>query len=463
MHEGTGKEEMNMNAENFSRLGITNKLQQALVDANISKPTEIQERLIPAILNKKDVIGQSQTGTGKTFAFLLPLIEQITVTEAHVQAIVTAPTRELANQLYNEVMKLIKPFEGEIQAQLYVGGTDRQKQMDRLQSKQPHLVVGTPGRINDLIQQNALLAHTATTLVVDEADQMLDMGFIEDVDKVAGKMAEELQMLVFSATIPEKLQPFLRKYMSQPRHVHVQPEVLAAKAVKHQLVPVRHKDKMTVLKDVVKHINPYLAIIFVNTKEQADIVADELAKESLNVERLHGGLASRERRKVMKKVDDASVQFLVASDLAARGMDIKGVTHVINYEFPADLDFYVHRVGRTARAGADGIALSLFEKTDEYACGKLSSKGITFTFVEFKDGEWQQVKGPIGSGGFSQKKPQSGEKKKADTTAAKPQERTGGKAKAKPKKVKPAYKRKARVAQEKRNKRDNKLRSRKSK
>lgn len=241
---------------------------------------------------------------------------------------------------------------------------------------------------------------------------MLDMGFIEDVDKVAGKMAEELQMLVFSATIPEKLQPFLRKYMSQPRHVHVQPEVLAAKAVKHQLVPVRHKDKMTVLKDVVKHINPYLAIIFVNTKEQADIVADELAKESLNVERLHGGLASRERRKVMKKVDDASVQFLVASDLAARGMDIKGVTHVINYEFPADLDFYVHRVGRTARAGADGIALSLFEKTDEYACGKLSSKGITFTFVEFKDGEWQQVKGPIGSGGFSQKKPQSGEKKK---------------------------------------------------
>lgn len=138
-----------MNAENFSRLGITNKLQQALVDANISKPTEIQERLIPAILSKKDVIGQSQTGTGKTFAFLLPLIEQITVTEAHVQAIVTAPTRELANQLYNEVMKLIKPFEGEIQAQLYVGGTDRQKQMDRLQSKQPHLVVGTPGRIND--------------------------------------------------------------------------------------------------------------------------------------------------------------------------------------------------------------------------------------------------------------------------------------------------------------------------
>ncbi|MFS0807133.1 DEAD/DEAH box helicase [Shouchella sp. 1P01AA] len=453
-----------MNAENFLRLGITDKLQQALVDSNIAKPTEIQERLIPAILNGKDVIGQSQTGTGKTFAFLLPIVEKLKLDQEQVQAIITAPTRELANQLYNEVAKLIKPFEGEVSAQLYVGGTDRQKQLDRLKTKQPHIVVGTPGRINDLIQHNALLAYTATTLVVDEADQMLDMGFIEDVDKVAGKMAEQLQMLVFSATIPEKLQPFLKKYMTQPRHVHVQPEALAAKAVKHQLVPVRHKEKLTVLKEVVRNINPYLAIVFVNTKEQADLVADELAKEGLNIERLHGGLPSRERRKVMKKVDDASVQYLVASDLAARGMDIKGVTHVINYEFPADLDFYVHRVGRTARAGADGLAMSLFEKTDEYACGKLASKGIQFTFVEFKDGEWQQVKGPIGSGGFSQKKPATNDKRQSTSSStSQPQERTGGKAKAKAKKVKPAYKRKARVAQEKKHRRDNKARSRKSK
>lgn len=232
-----------MNAENFTRLGIKERLQHALVDMNITKPTEIQERLIPAILNKKDVIGQSQTGTGKTFAFLLPIIEQLDLTNQSVQAIITAPTRELCSQLFDELKKLIVHYENEVDAQLFVGGTDRQKQIQKLGQAQPHIIIGTPGRIKDLIQNQALHPHTATTFVVDETDQMLDMGFIEEVDGIASSMADDLQMLVFSATVPENLQPFLRKYMNNPRHVHVQPEKLAAEKVTHQLIPVRHKER----------------------------------------------------------------------------------------------------------------------------------------------------------------------------------------------------------------------------
>ncbi|GAF18012.1 LOW QUALITY PROTEIN: ATP-dependent RNA helicase YqfR [Bacillus sp. JCM 19046] len=452
-----------MNAENFTRLGIKERLQHALVDMNITKPTEIQERLIPAILNKKDVIGQSQTGTGKTFAFLLPIIEQLDLTNQSVQAIITAPTRELCSQLFDELKKLIVHYENEVDAQLFVGGTDRQKQIQKLGQAQPHIIIGTPGRIKDLIQNQALHPHTATTFVVDETDQMLDMGFIEEVDGIASSMADDLQMLVFSATVPENLQPFLRKYMNNPRHVHVQPEKLAAEKVTHQLIPVRHKEKMTVLKETVAGITPYLAIIFANTKEQVDQIADELAGEGLLIDRLHGGLPPRERKKVMKKVEDLSVQFLVATDLAARGIDIKGVTHIINYEFPDDLDFYIHRVGRTARLGLDGKALSLYELSDEAACAKLVKRGIRFTFVERKQGEWIEVKAPLGAARMKQKQEKPEGQINLLENKQNKKNRTGGKAKAKPKKVKPAYRRKARTANEKRQRRDSKARSKKNK
>lgn len=199
-----------MNAEHFSRLGLNERLLKGLSAIGVKRPTEIQERLIPAILNRKDVIGQSQTGTGKTFAFLLPIIEQLDIDRNEVQAVITAPTRELCAQLFDELKKLIVYYDGQVDAQLFVGGTDRKRQAQRLSTKQPHIVIGTPGRIADLVNTSSLLVYTAKTLVVDEADQMLDMGFLEDVDKVAGRLAEDLQMLVFSATVPEKLQPFLK-------------------------------------------------------------------------------------------------------------------------------------------------------------------------------------------------------------------------------------------------------------
>ncbi|WP_062046336.1 DEAD/DEAH box helicase [Bacillus sp. JCM 19034] len=443
-----------MIADNFKRFQLKSYLIDALSNQGLRLPTDIQERLIPAIKSGKDVIGQSQTGTGKTLAFLLPIVDKIDVSKHEVQAVITAPTRELASQLFQELKKLVDVAEEKqrVHAKLIVGGTDRQRIVEGLKV-QPQIVVGTTGRLADLVQDQKLLVHTATMLVVDEADQMLDMGFIDDVDRVASKMAEELQMMVFSATIPEKLQPFLKKYMNDPRHVHVQPQQAAARKIEHRIVPLRHRNKIDFVVELAKSINPYLAIIFTNTKDQADEVADAMLEKGLNVERLHGGLQPRARKQVMRQINEVKVQYVVATDLAARGIDIRGVSHIINFNLPQDLDFYIHRVGRTARAGADGIAFTIFEQEDQHAVEKLIKKGISFTYADLKQGNWLTLdRPPLGVPGKKSRKvatKQEGVKigKKIE------KKNTGGKAVAKAKKVKPGYKKKAKRQLEERVKR----------
>ncbi|MEY8750519.1 DEAD/DEAH box helicase [Alkalicoccobacillus gibsonii] len=436
-----------MISENFKRFGLQPFLLDALDAQGFKKPTEIQERLIPAIINGKDVIGQSQTGTGKTLSFLLPILQVIKPEQQEVQAIITAPTRELATQLFDELKLLLEHVSEEqpIVSQLLVGGTDKSRAIDRLKT-QPHIVVGTAGRIADLIKDQALKAYSATILVVDEADQMLDMGFIDDVDRTASRMAEELQMLVFSATIPEKLQPFLKKYMNDPRHVKVEPEHATATLIEHKLLPLKHRDRLKVVVEIAESINPFLAVIFTNTKDEADEVSQALLDAGLNAERIHGGLQPRERKQIMKQVRDMKVQYLVATDLAARGIDIKGITHVINYNLPKDLDFYVHRTGRTARAGMSGDAITLYAQTDQQAIERLVKKGITFTYVDLKKGEWMKLeKPPLGLG--------RSQHRKSDSTGSK-------KAVAKPKKVKPAYKKKARYRAAKEEQRQRRIKGR---
>jgi|UPI00040D33C9 ATP-dependent RNA helicase CshB len=456
---------MIMEASNFKRFELKPFLIEALSGQRFSLPTEIQERLIPAIKNGKDVIGQSQTGTGKTLSFLLPILDKIDPAKDEVQAIITAPTRELASQLFDELKKLLEhcPEEEMIHAKLLVGGTDRNRAIEGLKT-QPHIVVGTAGRIGDLMDDKALLVYTAAMLVVDEADQMLDMGFIADVDKVASRMAEDLQMMIFSATIPEKLQPFLKKYMNDPRHVQVEPKHVTASKIEHRIVPLRNRDKLTFTVELAKSINPYFAIVFTNTKEQADEVTAAMQEAGLNVECLHGGLQPRQRKQIMKQVKEVKMQYLVATDLAARGIDVKGVTHIINFGLPKDLDFYVHRVGRTARAGADGVAYTIFEQNDQQAVEKLLKRGISFTYYDFKRGEWQKLdKPPLGVPG---KRPKSSSAKQETVKSGSSKEvvNTGtGKAKAKPKKVKPGYKKKARFKQAKEAQRERRISSRKKK
>lgn len=407
----------------FNRLELKPFLIKSLEQQNFTRPTEIQERLIPAIRNGESAIGQSQTGSGKTLAFLLPLIHRIDQTNNECQAVITAPTRELANQIYDEAVKLVAtlPEEEAISIKQAVGGTDRKRMITKMKNT-PHIVIGTPGRIKDLVEEQALNVYTASMLVVDEADQMLDMGFIEDVDYIAARMAQKLQMLVFSATVPQSLQPFLKKYMNNPKFVQVNAEKVTADKVENIFVPAKYREKNDVLLNVTKAINPYLALVFTNTKQTADEVADFLIESGYDVERLHGDVQPRQRKQIMKKIQRAECQYVVATDLASRGIDIKGVSHVINYELPKDLDFYIHRVGRTARAGLDGIAYTLAEPSDQQAIQKLIDKGIDVIYKEVKNGEWVETK-PL----TPRKKPTSS---KPDVFVPKP------------KKVKPGYKKK---------------------
>ncbi|HZH63235.1 MAG TPA: DEAD/DEAH box helicase [Metabacillus sp.] len=381
-----------MEQTKFERFSLKPFIIEALTkELKFYEPTEIQERLMPSILKGESAIGQSQTGTGKTHAYLLPLLNQLVPEKKEVQVVITAPTRELATQIYQEVSKIISYSPDEISAKLYIGGTDKQRTIEKLKT-QPHIVVGTPGRINDLVKEHALIINKVRSFVVDEADLMLDMGFIKDVDMVAGQMPENLQILVFSATIPEKLKPFLKKYLENPKFTHVAPKQATAAKIEHILVPARHRDRIKLVYEMLIDFNPFLAIVFTNTKKNADAVADALIEKGLKVGRIHGDLSPRDRKKMMKQINDLEYQYVVATDLAARGIDIKGVSHIINYEIPTtELDFYIHRVGRTARAGSSGIAVTLFETSDEDALNKLEKLGIEFINKDFVGGEWKDI------------------------------------------------------------------------
>lgn len=430
-----------MEKTQFTRFNLKPFLIEAIQELQFIKPTEIQERLIPTILKGESAIGQSQTGTGKTHAYLLPIMNNINPSIDGVQAIIAAPTRELANQIYHEVQKIISFCSADemISAKCFVGGTDKQRTIEKLK-RQPQIVVGTPGRINDLINEQALIVYTATTLVVDEADLMLDMGFINDVDQIASRMAEQLQILVFSATIPEKLKPMLRKYMENPKYSHVAPKQATASKIVHRLIPLRNREKLSLLHDILITFNPYLAIVFTNTKKMADEVADGLLEKGLKVGRIHGDLNPRERKKMMKQINDLEYQYVVATDLAARGIDIKGVSHVINFELPTDLDFYVHRVGRTARADYSGVAITLYDHSDENALVQLEKLGIVFENVDLKNGEFVDI--------GERNKRKNRQKQVTEV------EKVANRLVKKPKQVKPGYKKKIKAEVEKFKKRE---------
>ncbi|PIC65408.1 DEAD/DEAH box helicase [Sporosarcina sp. P13] len=364
-------------------------LREAIQKLGFEEPTPIQKEMIPLIMKNTSAIGQAHTGTGKSHSFLIPLVEKINTEQDELQTVITAPTRELAVQLHDELKKLIDGTD--IKSAILIGGTDKKRSAERLRST-PHIIVGTPGRIQDMSETGALAIHTATQLVIDEADLAFDMGFIEDIDKFASRMPSKLNMYVFSATIPEKLKPFLAKYMNSPIHVQMDDKKPLTENMHYSLVPVRSMDKNKKLLHVMDAIQPYLAIIFMNTKQNANQLADYLAEHGHKVGRIHGDLTPRERTRTMKQVRDLEYQYIVATDLAARGIDIPGVSHVINFELPEDLEFFIHRVGRTARAGLQGTAITLYKPEDEDAINRIEKLGIPFVHEDVKNGEWIEVK-----------------------------------------------------------------------
>ncbi|MFC6201931.1 DEAD/DEAH box helicase [Lactiplantibacillus nangangensis] len=362
-------------------------LMQALADINFKKPTKVQEKLIPVISAGRSVIGQSATGSGKTHTFLLPMLNNLNPDERRVQAVITTPSRELAYQIQEAAKQLIQHSPKALHIGLYVGGTDKQDQIDKLNRHQPQLVIGTPGRILDLIRSQALNIHTAQQLVVDEADMTLDLGFLNVIDQIAGRMPADLQMLVFSATMPQKLTPFLKKYMNNPVMEEIPVESVISPTIDNWLISTKSHDKNSVIYKLLTIGEPYLVLIFANTKERVQEIARYLKGQGMTVAMIHGDIKPRERKRVMRDVQNLKYQFVVATDLASRGIDIEGVSHVINDDIPNDLEFFIHRVGRTGRNGMPGTAITLYSPGEEDKVSAVEAMGIKFKPKAIRDGE----------------------------------------------------------------------------
>lgn len=376
-----------MTSRTFNDFKLKPYLVKAVVAINFRQPTPVQERVIPDILAGKSVVGQSATGSGKTHAFLLPIFSQIDPSKQAVQAVITTPSRELAYQIYNAAKQLNQYADQPLTIHNYVGGTDKQHQIDQLTRKQPQLVIGTPGRVLDLINSQHLDIHTATMFVVDEADMTLDMGFLKQIDQIASHFPEDLQMMVFSATIPQKLRPFLKKYMANPVVEEIPTATVINPDVENWLMSTKGQDKNQLIYRLLTMGEPYLALVFANTKERVEELTRYLSEQGLKVAMIHGGLEPRKRKRVMRQIHNLDYQYVVASDLAARGIDIDGVSLVINDDIPTDLEYFVHRVGRTGRNGMPGTAITLYAPAEDDLIAKLEERGIKFIPKQVKNGQ----------------------------------------------------------------------------
>ncbi|WP_270989705.1 DEAD/DEAH box helicase [Streptococcus agalactiae] len=404
-------------------------IQRALDELKFVDPTDVQAKLIPVVRSGRDLVGESKTGSGKTHTFLLPIFEKLDESSDDVQVVITAPSRELGTQIYQATKQIAEHSEQEIRVVNYVGGTDKLRQIEKLKVSQPHIVIGTPGRIYDLVKSGDLAIHKAHTFVVDEADMTLDMGFLDTVDKIAGSLPKDVQILVFSATIPQKLQPFLKKYLTNPVMEKIKTATVIADTIDNWLLSTKGRDKNAQILELSKLMQPYLAMIFVNTKERADELHSYLSSNGLKVAKIHGGIAPRERKRIMNQVKNLEFEYIVATDLAARGIDIEGVSHVINDAIPQDLSFFVHRVGRTGRNGLSGTAITLYQPSDDSDIRELEKLGINFIPKVIKNGEFQDT--------YDRDRRNNREKsyQKLDTEMI-------GLVKKKKKKIKPSYKKK---------------------
>ncbi|KIC78081.1 DEAD/DEAH box helicase [Streptococcus constellatus] len=413
----------------FTEFKFKDYIQEALIDLNFVEATEVQEKLIPLVLAGRDLVGESKTGSGKTHTFLLPIFQKMNEDADNVQAVITAPSRELATQIYQAARQIATFYDKEIRVAHYVGGTDKNRQIGKLAFSQPHIVIGTPGRIYDLVKSGDLAIHKANTFVVDEADMTLDMGFLETVDKIASSLPKELQFLVFSATIPQKLQPFLKKYLSNPVIEQIKTKTVISDTIENWLISTKGQDKNAQIYQITQLLQPYLAMIFVNTKTRADELHSYLTAQGLKVAKIHGDVPPRERKRIMNQVKNLEFEYIVATDLAARGIDIEGVSHVINDAIPQDLSFFIHRVGRTGRNGLPGTAITLYQPSDDSDIRELEKLGIQFIPKMIKADEFQDT--------YDRDRRSNREKRqeKLDTEMI-------GLVKKKKKKIKPGYKKK---------------------
>lgn len=347
---------------NFNDLNISQDIKKAIDEIGFTKLTPIQKQVIPEALKGKDIIGQAQTGSGKTMAFSIPILEKIFIPDRSPQAIILCPTRELCMQVASEIEKIgsqIKKFK----VLAVYGGQPIGKQT-RVLKKGVHVVVGTPGRVIDHIERENLDLIGIESVVLDEADEMLEMGFREDIETILAKTSIQRQTLLFSATIPEEIKSIAQKYQKNPKFIKIADKRQNIPKITQYAFKCDIKDKFNGLTRLIEAYDVKLALIFCNTKKSVDYVKKHLKKEDFAVDSLHGDMTQKTRDKVMNKFRNGNIHIMVATDVAARGLDIDDVDVIINYDVPQNLDDYIHRIGRTARAGKKGFAFTLVSKDE---------------------------------------------------------------------------------------------------
>ncbi len=353
--------------------------------------TAVQNEVLKYASTHKDVIALSKTGTGKTHAYLIPVMEMINPLSDKTQVVISLPTRELAYQVYQNC-KVMNEVYKDLRIQLLSGGIDKKKSAEKL-DKTPHIVIGTPGRIKDLFLSNDLRVDFVQMFVIDEADMTLEYGFLEDIDIVFSRMVKDPQVLCFSATFPEELAVFVKKYLNNPKTIKVEDKKRDPR-IRHVLVNCKHKEYKEALYDILGGFKPYVCLIFANSRDEADEAYEYLSEKGIKALLLHGGLDSRTRQKAIKDLQAKKYTYVIASDVASRGIDIDGISHVVSMGLPQELHFYMHRAGRTGRNQKDGTCYLLYKESDLPNIRLLNKKGINFTAKEFKRGVWKEANNP---------------------------------------------------------------------
>lgn len=349
----------------FEQMKIDSKILAAIKDMKITRPTEIQEKALPPALDGKDVIAQSMTGSGKTIVFAVPIIQNI-ASGGGIQALVLAPTRELANQISEHFRKLSRHKRVSI-CEVF-GGVSIEPQIHQL--RHAEIVIGTPGRILDHMRRGTINFAKLKTLVLDEGDRMLDMGFIDDIKDIINNIPRRRQTMLFSATMPDEILYIARRYMNEPVKIAAQRHV-AKHLLKQFYYDVKSEYKISLLAHLIEQEKPSLAIIFCSTRTTTDIVSDYLEQNGVEAKAIHGGLTQSRRTNVLEGFHRGRPHILVATDVAARGLDIKNVSHVFNFDIPKTAEEYTHRIGRTARIGKEGKAISLLSNQDHDSFRKI--------------------------------------------------------------------------------------------
>lgn len=374
----------------FQELPLRESLLKAITERGYVEPTEIQQQAIPLLASEDtDFVGQAQTGTGKTAAFVLPLLNKVNANSKDVQALILTPTRELANQVCEEIKKFAT-YE-KIKTLSVYGGVSLDGQIKGLRRDKPQIVVGTPGRVLDLIDRGVLVLDYAKFAVLDEADEMLDMGFIDDVKTILSSLGEEKKTWMFSATMPAPILNLIKTYLKDPKVIKIQKKTLSNASIeqKHFIVKFDHMSEAVCR--ILDSLDDYYGMIFCRTKVDAKSLADELNSRGYPSDSMHGDMSQQQRDITMKNFKNKKINMLVCTDVAARGIDVDNLTHVINYGLPQDIESYVHRIGRTGRAGQSGVALTLIEPSERYRLRQVENitkaaipKGTLPTLEELK-------------------------------------------------------------------------------